>query len=154
MNAPNDWCILKVARNTNYLGDARFLMRELELAERIVIAAQQTKAESVLLYDLQNRSSITDYIIICSGRSQAHVRGVANRIEEDLRAAGVRTSSIEGFQEGSWVLMDYGDVIVHIFHPETRAYYDLESLLQDHACRSFDSGMPEVTSAEAPAASS
>ena len=135
-------------------GDARILMRDIELAERIVDAAQQTKAESILLYDLQNRSPITDYIIICSGRSQAHVRGIANRIEEDLRVAGVRTDFIEGYQEGSWVLMDFGIVIVHIFHPETRAYYDLESLLEDHAYRSFDSGMPKETPAKAPAVSS
>ena len=102
--------------------------------EKMVEAAQQTKAEDLFLYDMQNRSPITDFVLVCSGRSQAHVRGISDNIEERLKKAGVRCSSVEGYQEGSWVLLDYGIAIVHIFHPETRAYYDLESLLEGFPC--------------------
>lgn len=117
-------------------------MQEKEIAERIVRAAQETKAEDIRLYDLRNRSSITDYVIICSGRSQAHVRGIADKIEQALRLAGARPFTIEGQQEGSWALMDYNVAIVHIFHPETRAFYDLDGLLEEHPCRRYDT--PEV----------
>ncbi len=103
-------------------------IQEKERIDRIVAAAQETKAEDILLFDMENRSSITDYVLICSGRSQGHVRGIADKIEETLREAGVRCTSMEGYQEGSWVLLDYGLMIVHVFHPETRLYYDLEEL--------------------------
>ena len=105
-------------------------MEDRAQVEKIVEAAQETKAEDLLLYDMQKRSTITDFVLICSGRSQAHVRGISDKIEETLKKAGVRCSSVEGYQEGSWVLLDYGIAIVHVFHPETRAYYDLESLLE------------------------
>jgi ribosome-associated protein len=127
-------------------------MQEKEIAERIVRAAQETKAEDIRLYDLRNRSSITDYVIICSGRSQAHVRGIADKIEEALRLAGERPFSIEGQQEGSWALMDYNVAIVHIFHPETRAFYDLDGLLDAHPCRRYDTPEDDQPLREASAA--
>jgi ribosome-associated protein len=105
-------------------------MEERERAERAIAAARETKAEDILLFDMENRSPITDFVLICSGRSQAHVRGICERIEDALRKAGYRPSSLEGLQEGSWVLMDYDVLLVHVFHPDTRAYYDLEGLLQ------------------------
>ena len=101
-----------------------------ELADLVCTAVVDLKAEQVLLYDLENRSSITDYIVICSGRSQGHVRGICDKIEERLKAHGVRPSTIEGYREGSWVLLDCGVGIAHVFHPESRAYYDLEGLLR------------------------
>jgi ribosome-associated protein len=107
--------------------------------QQIVTAAQDTKAEDIVVFDMEHRSPITDYVVVCSGRSQAHVRGISERIESDLRAAGVRCSSSEGVQEGSWVLMDYHMVIVHVFHPETRGYYDLESLLSGYPSLRFES---------------
>jgi ribosome-associated protein len=104
--------------------------------EQIVAAARDTKAEDILVFDMERRSPITDFVLVCSGRSQAHVRGIAERIAAGLREAGVRCSSLEGEQEGSWVLLDYDVVIVHVFHPETRSYYDLESLLSGYpSCR-------------------
>ncbi len=102
---------------------------ERERVDRILQAAQDTKALDIVLYDMEQRSSITDYVMICSGRSQAHVRGIAEKIGTTLRHMGVHCQSMEGYQEGSWVLLDYDVAIVHVFHPETRTYYDLESLL-------------------------
>ena len=128
-------------------------MQERAIAERIVRAAQETKAEDILLYDMQQRSAITDYIVVCSGRSQAHVRGVADNIEQKLKKAGVRSISMEGHSEGSWVLIDFDVVIVHVFHPETRAYYDLEALLESYPCQRYASGEasePNVKSAAMP----
>ncbi len=108
-----------------------------------IAAALETKAEDVLLFDLENRSPLTDYVLVCSGRSQAHVRGIAENIEKALREAGIRCQSLEGLQEGSWVLMDYDVVFVHIFHPETRAYYNLESLLKGNPMEAFEDAPPE-----------
>jgi ribosome-associated protein len=110
---------------------------ERELAGRIVAAALDVKAEEALLYDLQGQSSIADYILICSGRSQGHVRGIADRIDQQLKAAQVYPRTIEGHSEGSWIVMDYSDVIVHVFHPETRLFYDLEALFRPFPHESF-----------------
>lgn len=114
-------------------------MEERARVEMALHAVRDTKGEDVVVYDMENRSSITDYVLICSGRSQAHVRGIADRILEHLRTAGLRHGSMEGYQEGSWVLLDYGIMLIHVFHPDTRAYYDLEGLLQDHPCERFSS---------------
>lgn len=97
--------------------------------QQIVGFAQDTKAGDIVVFDMEQRSAITDYVVVCSGRSQAHVRGIGERIETGLRERGIRCACAEGVQEGSWLLLDYDVVIVHVFHPETRAYYDLESLL-------------------------
>ena len=107
--------------------------------QQIVLAAQDTKAEDIIVFDMERRSPITDYVLVCSGRSQAHVRGISERIQAGLREKGIRCGSAEGVQEGSWVLMDYDVVIVHVFHPETRGYYDLESLLSAYPSLRFDS---------------
>jgi ribosome-associated protein len=109
----------------------------------VIAAARETKAEDVVLIDMDNRSAITDYVLICSGRSQAHVRGISDRIEDAMRKAGFRCTSMEGHQEGSWVLMDYDVLLVHVFHPETRAYYDLEGLLEDFPRERFESDGPD-----------
>ena len=126
-------------------------MEDRAQVEKMVEAAQETKAEDLFLYDMQNRSTITDFVLICSGRSQAHVRGIADKIEAKLKKAGVRCSSVEGYQEGSWVLLDYGIAIVHVFHPETRAYYDLESLLESFPCTRPVSVSPPQDQAGIPA---
>ncbi|HUJ74782.1 MAG TPA: ribosome silencing factor [bacterium] len=110
---------------------------EWERVLHIVGAAQETKAQDIVVYDMEQRSAITDYVLICSGRSQGHVRGIAEKIETALKQVGVRCGSMEGHQEGSWVLLDYDVVIVHVFHPETRGYYDLESLLAGFPSQRF-----------------
>ncbi len=119
-------------------------MKEKERVEKALHAIQDTKGEDVLLFDMENRSSITDYVLICTGRSQAHVRGIADRIEQEFRLTGVRPLTVEGHQEGSWILMDYDVLLVHVFHPETRAFYDLEELLRSFPSQRF-SGDTENT---------
>ena len=119
-------------------------MEERERVARAVAAAQDTKAQDVVVFDMDSRSPITDYVLICSGRSQAHVRGIAGRIEEELKKDGLRHTSMEGYQEGSWVLMDYDVMLIHVFHPDTRAYYDLDGLLQDYSAERYPDA-PEET---------
>jgi len=113
-------------------------MEDRERVELAITAARETKAEDLVLFDMDQRSSLTDYMLICSGRSQAHVRGISDRIEEAMRAAGYRSQSTEGYAEGSWVLLDFDVLLVHVFHPETRSYYDLEGLLEDFPSERID----------------
>jgi ribosome-associated protein len=82
----------------------------------------------LVLLDVAEISSFADYFIICSGRSSRQVQGLADHLEESLKEVGIRPLGIEGRREGHWILMDYGDVIIHIFYEPTRHVYELESL--------------------------
>jgi ribosome-associated protein len=86
------------------------------------------KAMDVVVLDMADASSITDYFVICSGGSQRQVQAIADAIDEQLKQAGITSLGVEGYRGGHWILMDYGDVIVHIFSQETREFYDLERL--------------------------
>ena len=85
------------------------------------------KAEDTLTIDLRDKSSIGDYMVVASGRSQRHVGSVADRIVEDLHKVGV-PAQVEGVPHCDWVLIDASDVIVHVFRPEVRAFYNLEKM--------------------------
>jgi ribosome-associated protein len=89
------------------------------------------KAESVVVLDVRDLTSIADYFIICSGRSNRQVSAIADHIKVFLKERGIRPLSIEGYKEGLWVLIDYGNVIIHVFYEETRSFYDLEGLWVD-----------------------
>lgn len=110
-----------------------------ERADELVRAAQEVKAEEVVLYNVTGKSPITDYVLICQGRSQGHVKGISDQIRKQLNEKETRAISVEGYNEGSWILMDYDEVIVHIFHPETRAYYRLDALHQNDEKETFAS---------------
>ncbi len=85
------------------------------------------KAEDTLTIDLRDKSSIGDYMVVSSGRSQRHVGSVADRVVEDLHNSGV-AARVEGMPHCDWVLIDAGDVIVHVFRPEARDFYNLEKM--------------------------
>ena len=89
------------------------------------------KAENVKVLDLSGLSSFTDYFVICSGNSDRQVAAIGESIEKSMKQAGHELVSSEGGSEGRWVLMDFGDVVVHIFLDALRDYYDLESLWAD-----------------------
>ncbi len=96
---------------------------------RIVLARlDDMKAEDTTTIDLRTDSAITDYMVVTSGRSNRHVGAVADRVLQDLREAGFAGLRVEGMPHCDWVLIDAGDVIVHIFRPETRAFYNLEKM--------------------------
>ncbi|MGD9098638.1 MAG: ribosome silencing factor [Desulfobacterales bacterium] len=89
------------------------------------------KAESVVILGVQALTSLADAFIICSGRSNRQVMAIAEHIKVALKQQGKQALRIEGLKEGHWVLMDYGDVIIHIFYDPVRRFYDLEGLWAD-----------------------
>ncbi|MGI6655841.1 MAG: ribosome silencing factor [Desulfobulbus sp.] len=102
-----------------------------DLAEVCVRIALDGKAEDVVLLDVRKLASFTDYFVIMSGRSTRHVQGLAEAIENELTAKRISTKHSEGLREGLWVLLDFGDVLVHVFYHESRRFYDLEGLWRD-----------------------
>jgi ribosome-associated protein len=86
------------------------------------------KAEDSVVIDLNGKSSIGDYMVVTSGRSQRHVSAVADHLVKDIEGAGGPRVRVEGMRQGDWVLIDAGDVIVHVFRPEIRAFYNLEKM--------------------------
>jgi len=90
--------------------------------------AADRKAADIVVLDLSGQTSVTDAFIICTGRSDIHVRAICQHIEKELRESGMRPISREGVEHGQWALIDYGDFVVHVFQPATRALYDLERL--------------------------
>ncbi len=91
-------------------------------------AALDRKAYDLVVLEVGGITSIADYFLVCSGRSDTQVQAIADGIEEHLRAQGARPLAIEGRARGQWILIDWGDVIVHIFHIPVREFYDLERL--------------------------
>jgi ribosome-associated protein len=100
-------------------------------ARRAARAALDKKAIDLTVLDVQGVSSVTDYLLVCSGRSAPHVKTIADAIRDELKADGVRPLHTEGQPESGWVLLDYGDVLMHVFLEDTRAYYALERLWGD-----------------------
>jgi ribosome-associated protein len=90
--------------------------------------ALDKKAYDLELLDVRKLTSVADYFLICTGRSDTQVRAIAQHIEENLEGAGHRPLAIEGASRGQWVLMDYADVVVHVFYQPIRGFYDLEGL--------------------------
>ena len=93
------------------------------------------KAEDTVTIDLRNKSVLADTMVVTSGRSNRHVGAVADRVLEDLRKAGVPDARVEGMPHCDWVLIDAGDVIVHVFRPEVRDFYNLEKMWEPGASR-------------------
>lgn len=91
-------------------------------------AAEDMKAEDTISIDLAGKSSIADFMVVTTGRSDRHVMSVADRVVKDLEKAGVKRIRVEGMKQGDWVLIDAGDVIVHVFRPEVRGFYNLEKM--------------------------
>jgi len=99
--------------------------------EVFIKAVLGRKAVNVVALDVRDLTSIADVFIICSGRSSRQVSAIADHIERELRKEKIRPLSVEGTAEGQWVLMDYGNVIIHVFFESVRQFYDLEGLWSD-----------------------
>lgn len=107
----------------------RRILEALDLARDIVDIVEDRKAEDIVLLDLRPDTVIADFFVLCCGNSDRQIRALMEYIRDDIKAKyGKIPYSTEGSPDSGWLLMDYGDVVVHIFHPETRTYYDLEGL--------------------------
>lgn len=99
-----------------------------DLVAFVTARLDEDKSEDIVVIDLRGRTAIADYMVIASGRSQRHVGATADHLIEDLKTRGVRNVRVEGQPACDWVLIDAGDVIVHIFQPEVRSFYNLEKM--------------------------
>ena len=109
--------------------------RELEAAAALKVALtslEESKAEDLVSIDLAGKTPLADFMVVASGRSQRHVAAVAERVAEDLKKAGCTDLRMEGLRTADWVLVDAGDVVVHVFRPEIRAFYNLEKLYSNN----------------------
>jgi len=98
------------------------------LLARVLSSLDDDKAEDVVAIDLRGRSSVADHMVICSGRSSRQVGAIAEKLADRLKQEFGRSVKIEGKDQGDWVLIDAGDVIVHVFRPEVRDFYQLEKM--------------------------
>ncbi len=106
-------------------------MTSRELARIAVDALEDKKVEDLRIIDISHVSIMTDYFIIGSGSSQTQVKALANNVEEKLHEAGIHPRQVEGYQSASWILMDFNDIIVHVFNRDDRLFYNLEKIWLD-----------------------
>jgi ribosome-associated protein len=100
-------------------------------ARQAAQAALEKKAVNVVVLDVQGLSGVTDYFLICNGKSTPHIQTISDAIRDGLKGIGVRPLHAEGRPESGWILLDYGDVLMHVFLEDTRLYYALERLWGD-----------------------
>ncbi len=110
----------------------------LDLAYRIVHYIDEKKGENIILLDLRKISSICDYFVIASGTSSRQVKAIIDEVEGRLAKDHIFFAHKEGYDGGRWVLLDYGDIILHVFHEEDRAFYNIEKIWKDAAIINID----------------
>jgi ribosome-associated protein len=94
-------------------------------------AVDDKKASDLVVLDISGIASFADYFLLCSGDSSRQIQAIADEVETKMRKHGLRPSHVEGYRNAEWILMDYTDVVVHVFSRKARAYYDLERLWRD-----------------------
>lgn len=102
-----------------------------EMTHLAVAALEDKKASDVKIIDIEHISTLADYFIIASGTNRNQVQAMADSVEEALSKAGYEPKQIEGYQNANWILMDYGDIVLHLFDEENRLFYDLERIWRD-----------------------
>ncbi len=100
----------------------------LHVVKNVVGACEDVKGMDIAVLDVRSVSDFADYFVVVSGRSDRQVQGLTNKVIEELHRSGSRALSVEGYEDGQWVLVDCGDVVVHIFYEPVREFYDIESL--------------------------
>lgn len=106
-------------------------MEPKELAEKAVGILDKKKAQALKLIGITGISSLSDYFVIATGTSSTHVKSLADEVEFQLREEGINPNHTEGYRSNSWILLDYGSVIVHVFTKDAREFYDLDRMWQD-----------------------
>ena len=104
-----------------------------EQAEALKTLLEDKKAEDAVLLHVADRTIIADYFIICSGRSSTHVKALCDEVEDSMKDLGLELLRIEGYNEGRWIVMDFASILLHIFCPDERQYYNMERLWSDPA---------------------
>lgn len=99
-----------------------------DLTDRIVRACQSAKGIDIAVLDMEGVFDMTDYFIVVSGRSDRHTQGIGNKLISELQQQGIKPETVEGFDDGHWILIDFCDVVVHIFYEPVRSHYDIEGL--------------------------
>lgn len=102
-----------------------------EILRIVVDAAEDKKAQDLVVLDIQGVALFADYFVICHGNSETQVQAIAKEIKDKAFKTGLNSKSMEGYDEARWVLVDLGDIIAHVFHKEEREYYNLEKLWFD-----------------------
>ncbi|MEX2530102.1 MAG: ribosome silencing factor [Gemmatimonadota bacterium] len=114
------------------------VLRFPEALERAAALALERKAQEVVALDLKGISTATDCFLLATGQSDIQVRAIAEHIIDELKKESIRPARVEGLREGRWILVDYFDFVVHVFHPSVREFYQLETLWGDAPRRSFE----------------
>ena len=123
-------------------------MDDKNLALTIADLASEKQAQGLEIIDVSSVADYTDFVLVCGGRSERQVRAIAEAIQVGLKKQEVQALGVEGLSQGHWVLLDYGNVVVHVFHEHARGYYDIEGLWMDADRIPFEEmGPPEVTAA-------
>jgi ribosome-associated protein len=122
--------------------------RAIDLANVAALAADSKQAEDLVALDVSGPLPLTDIFVLATGRNERNVLAIAGEIEDKLNEAGAKTLRREGRQEGRWVLLDFGDIVVHVFHEEDRLYYSLERLWKDCPAIPLTANAPVSESAE------
>ena len=102
------------------------------LKKSIVDILEENKGENIALIDVKGKSSVTDLMFIVSGRSTRHVKSIADNLITKLKKNKMKPIGVEGYSSSEWILLDYGDLLVHVMHPETREFYSLEKLWDEN----------------------
>lgn len=102
-----------------------------EIVKTITALLDDMKANDIKLLNVKEQTSVTDYMLVCTGRSSRHVKAIADDIIEKMKEKGIKPLSQTGLESGDWALVDFGDVVLHVFQPETRAFYNIEGLWQE-----------------------
>ena len=106
-------------------------MKVVEIAQLAATAAEEKKAQGVTVLDIRGLSVFADYFVICHGNSQTQVQSIAAGIKDKILESDIELKGMEGYQDARWVLIDLGDVVVHVFHKDDREFYSLERLWGD-----------------------
>lgn len=121
---------------------------EMELPEgvgELLEVLDEGKGEDIVVLDMRGVAGFTDFMVLCSGRSDTHVRALVDAVDRTRREQGVKAAHIEGRAEGTWVLLDYFDVLVHVFTRESRDFYQLERLWRDAPLLEWQNEAPAGT---------
>lgn len=116
----------------------RYNMQTEELKKLVIKAIDDLKGENIVEIDVLGKTSVTDVMVIASGTSSRHVKSIASNVADEAKKAGVNPLGVEGEEQAEWVLVDLGDVVVHIMQPHIREFYDLEKLWSFDAAEERD----------------